>query len=114
MFLFERVSENKIHISIDLTIFNERVISKTLYWLTEKYFIYWQVGSGNIQEITLEKKNGNVNNEEFRSLHDKMNQDFIDYKNRDIILNETKNVRDILYIKAFANNDEFEDYNLMD
>lgn len=114
MFLFERISENKIHVSVDLTIFNEQVISKTLYWLTEPYFIYWQTISGKIQEITLEKKNGSINNEEFRLLHEKMNQDFIDYKNRDIILNETKNVRDILYIKAFANNDEFEDYNLMD
>ena len=39
-------------------------------------------------------------------------QDLIDYKNRDLITNETKDIRNILYVKAFANNDDFEDFNL--
>ena len=42
----------------------------------------------------------------------KFNQDLIDYKNRDLITNETKDIRNILYVKAFANNDDFEDFNL--
>ena len=33
-------------------------------------------------------------------------------KNRDLITNETKDIRNILYVKAFANNDDFEDFNL--
>ena len=43
----------------------------------------------------------------------KFNQDLIDYKNRDLIMHETKDIRNILYVKAFANNDDFEDFNLV-
>ena len=43
----------------------------------------------------------------------KFNQDLIDYKNRDLVINETKDIRNILYVKAFANNDDFEDFNLV-
>ena len=43
----------------------------------------------------------------------KFNQDLIDYKNRDLVINETKDIRNILYVKAFANNDDLEDINLV-
>ncbi|WP_298614631.1 His-Xaa-Ser system protein HxsD [uncultured Odoribacter sp.] len=113
MFLFELTAENKIHLSIDLTIFNEKVVSKVLYWLTDQYLIYWQNKSGTIQDIILEKKELPISEQDFKYLKEKISQDFIDYKNRDIIIEETKNIRNILYVKAFANNDEFEDFNLM-
>lgn len=114
MFLLELTPENKIHLSVDLSIFNEKVISKVLYWLTDRYLIYWQSKSGTKQDIILEKKNSPISEQDFKCLKEKINQDFIDYKNRDIVIEETKNIRDILYIKAFANNDEFEDFNLTD
>ena len=113
MFFFELVTENQIRFSVDLTIYNEKVISKVLYWLTDQYLIYWQRISDTKQDIVLEKKSSIINDQEFKFLKGKINQDFIDYKNRDIIIEETKNIRDILYVKAFANNDQFEDFNLM-
>lgn len=113
MFFFELGTENQIRFSVDLTIYNEKVISKVLYWLTDQYLIYWQRISDTKQDIVLEKKSSIINDQEFKFLKEKINQDFIDYKNRDIIIEETKNIRDILYVKAFANNDEFEDFNLM-
>lgn len=113
MFLCELIAENKILLSVDLTIFNERIISKVLYWLTDQYLIYWQSKSDTKQEIVLEKKDSFMTDQDFKLLKERINQDFIDYKNRDIIIEETKNIRDILYVKAFANNDEFEDFNLM-
>ena len=33
----------------------------------------------------------------------KFNQDLIDYKNRDLVINETKDIRNILYVKALVN-----------
>ena len=48
----------------------------------------------------------------FEYVASKFNQDLIDYKNRDLIMHETKDIRNILYVKAFANNDDFEDFNL--
>jgi len=61
----------------------------------------------------LEKKDEFISEDEFRILKENINQRFIDFKNRDIIIQETKNIRDILYIKAFANNDDYEDFNLI-
>ncbi len=108
-----RVSDNKVDLTIDVSIFNEQVLSKVLYWLTEDFLIYWKAGeSHQIQQIILEKKSGNLSIESFQKLKSKLNQDFIDFKNRDIINKETKDIRNILYVKAFANGDEFEDYNL--
>jgi len=61
----------------------------------------------------LEKKTGVITDTELPILKEKLNRYFIDFKTRDIVNHETQNIRDILYIKAFANNDDFEDYNLI-
>ena len=67
----------------------------------------------DFQRIILEQKQLPISPNEFENLKFKINQDFIDYQNREIINKETKDIRTILYIKAFANNDDFEDYNLI-
>ena len=66
----------------------------------------------NLFEITLELKPSANKIYTFEYVTHKFNQDLIDYKNRDLITNETKDIRNILYVKAFANNDDFEDFNL--
>ena len=87
-------SENTFCFTINASIFNERVLTKALY------------------EITLELKPSANKIYTFEYVTHKFNQDLIDYKNRDLITNETKDIRNILYVKAFANNDDFEDFNL--
>jgi His-Xaa-Ser system protein HxsD len=111
---FNQIAENKIQVKISANVFNEVVITKTLYWLQNNYFVFWNQDDNIIQNIILEKKNGLITDEEFFKIKDQLNQDLIDFKTRDIITQETKNIRDILYIKAFANGEDFEDYNLMD
>lgn len=113
MTAFEIIGDNKIRFIVDISIYNDTVISKVLYWLTDAFFIdRSRIGKDN-QQITLEKKQGTIDEEEMLQLREKLNQIFIDFKLRDIINSETRNIRDILYIKAFANNDDFEDYNLI-
>lgn len=106
--------DNRCELTIDLSIFNDRVLSKVTYWLSDEYVIYQQNRDNNIQSITLEKKQGSVSEKESGILKERINQLLIDFKNRDIINQETRNIRDILYVKAFANNDDYEDFNLMD
>jgi His-Xaa-Ser system protein HxsD len=114
MISFERISENAILVKINKSIFNDIVITKTLYWLQSEHITFWNSSlDGNTQNITLEKKDGSINNEEYVLLKKRISQNLIDFKTRDIINRETKNIRDILYIKAFANGDDFEDYNLI-
>lgn len=114
MISFDRITENKIQLTIDVTVFNNTVITKTLYWIQSDYFVFWNSLSDNIENITLEKKGGLISDVEFQKLRNHLNQNLIDFKTRDVINQETKNIRDILYIKAFANGEDFEDYNLMD
>lgn len=109
---FRQITENTVHFSVDTLIYNDTVISKALYWLTDLYLINRNTSTDTIQSIELKKKDGIFTQEEVDQLERKINQDFIDYKVRDIVGQETRNIRDILYVKAFANNDEFEDYML--
>ncbi|MBB4036863.1 His-Xaa-Ser system protein HxsD [Dysgonomonas hofstadii] len=109
---FIQITENTVHFSVDTLIYNDTVISKVLYWLTDLYLINRNTSTDTIQSIELKKTDGIFTQEEVDQLERKINQDFIDYKVRDIVGQETRNIRDILYVKAFANNDEFEDYML--
>ena len=109
----ELKSENTFHFIIDVSIFNESVLTKVLYWYAESFVIYWSRSIDNMHEISLELKSNASKLYTFEYVTHKFNQDLIDYKNRDLIVNETKDIRTILYVKAFANNDDFEDYNLL-
>jgi len=109
---FKRISDNSIAFGIDTSIFNDTVITKTCYWLSGDFFVFQEI-SNNKLTVTLEKRDGSINDECFLYLKNKINQDLIDFKTRDIVNKETKNIREILLVKAFANNDDFEDFNLL-
>ncbi|WP_459190015.1 His-Xaa-Ser system protein HxsD [Parabacteroides sp. APC149_11_2_Y6] len=109
----ELKSENIFCFTIDTSIFSESVITKALYWYVESFIIYWNKKSDSVYEVTLELKPNTNGSYTFEYVTCKFNQDLIDYKNRDLIIHETKDIRNILYIKAFANNDDFEDFNIL-
>lgn len=109
---FTRISGNQCELVVNISIFSEQVISKMAYWLSENYCIYWDKKSNEEQILLFEKKQGTITEEEYKSMKEKVNQLLIDFKNREIIHQETRNIRDILYIKAFANNDDYEDFSL--
>lgn len=113
MVSFDQIAENRIQLTLDITVFNETVTTKTLYWLQSDYFVFWNSLNFNIQNIILERRRGSISEEEFFKLKNQINQNLIDFKVRDIVNQETRNIRDILYIKAFAHGEDFEDYNLM-
>lgn len=108
----ELKSENIFYFTIDTSIFSESVITKALYWYTEFFDIYWSEKNDNVHEVILKLKPNTNKSYTFEYVASKFNQDLIDYKNRDLIMYETKDIRNILYVKAFANNDDFEDFNL--
>lgn len=99
--------------NIDTNIYPKQVIAKTIYWYASDFIIFWEETSHNISEIKLQRKNTASKEWSLDELIPQFNQDLIDNLNRQIIFSETKNIRDILYIKAFSNNDDFEDFNLI-
>lgn len=99
-----------IVIEVDTTIYNDVVIDKVLYWLTEEYIIYRKnIPGTSLQEITFEPKSGfqNIPVDEFK---EKLSDRFIDFKNRQQVIAETQNLRDLLFAKAFANSDDFVEF----
>lgn len=92
---------------IDMGIYSENVISKSLYWLSSNYTICRENLPENKQKITFEKNGSPITDSDFNAFKADFCQKLIDYKNREIINEETKDIRNILYVKAFANNDGF-------
>ena len=93
-------------LTIDRAIFTDEVISKAVYWETNQYIVN-RLLNGSIESISFEPKpqcteDENVLKERFLT---RLN----DLKVQQIVNNETKDLRTILYIKAFANNDDFEE-----
>ena len=84
---------------IDRKIYPDSCISKVIYWFSEQYTINRHL-EGNEEIISIE---GNVDETKIiKAFFEKLN----DYKLRGIIDEETKNIRTILYAKAFGDFDE--------
>lgn len=103
-------SQGRVVLCVDLSIYDERIVDKVFYWWSSDYIITRTNCSGTtLQTITLTASEP-VSPEKFKSISRKLSADFIDYKNRAIIESETRDLRNILYAKAFANSDDFVEF----
>lgn len=103
-------SQGRVVFDVDLSIYNERIVDKVLYWWSGDYTIARTNRSGTtLQTITLTASEP-ISPEKFEPISRKLSADFIDYKNRAIIESETRDLRSILYAKAFANSDDFVEF----
>lgn len=86
-------------LQIDRNIYSDSCISKVVYWLSNQYTIDRRMeGDNEILAV-----NGVKDDESFKkSFFEKLN----DYKLREIIEKETKDIRTILYAKAFGDFDD--------
>lgn len=96
-------------IKIDRKIFDDAAISKTVYWLSND-FSFMRMLEGETEIVTIAPKPGTVISDQDIELAflDKLN----DYKLRGIIANETKDIKTILYAKAFADDDNLSEEDL--
>lgn len=103
-------SKGEITFKVDLTIYSETIIDKVLYWWSDQFAIMRKnIPHTTFQEIIL-VASCPVSPEDFLVIRQKLSGDFIDYKNRSIIESETRDIRNILYAKAFANCDDFVEF----
>jgi len=112
VFYYSQITPQAIEVKVDTSVFNDTVISKVLYWLSDDYLIEWQREDNNAV-IRLESKSGEIDEQTYRKLKHRLNQDFIDFKTRDIVHQETKTIWELLLVKAFANNDDFDEEDLI-
>lgn len=98
----ERISPRAVRFECDRSVYSGDIVAKTLYWLMDEYRIYQQMTAPDILSVTLERKCDVLDDGEFQTLQDRLNQDLNDYILRRTILEETREIRAILYVKAFA------------
>lgn len=104
----------EVEIGVDTSIYDESVIDKVLYWWAGDYVITRQNKVGSIVQTILFSAPTPISTEAFNRIRQKLSADFIDYKNRAVIAAETRDLRNILYAKAFANSDDFVEFEFKD
>ena len=102
-------SEKFINISVPSEIYNLEILQKCFYWYGSEFSVEIDKENNDHYKVKLEPKNGNLDNSQKKKLTVKIKNDIIDHKTRSIVLKETKNVRDLLIAKAFANTDEYDE-----
>lgn len=111
---FRQLQNGDIELLIDTSIYGNWVIDKVLYWLSADYLILRRNDDeSNVQIVTLSLKEGR-SGIDILTLKERLSNDFIDYKNRQTIAKETANIRDLLFAKAFTNNDDFVEFTFKD
>ena len=110
MFDFIFTPLHKIEFKVDSSVYSDEVISKVLYWLSSRYIIERESISSKITRITLTSKDKHsFDEQETNKIESDISQLFVDFKVREMIRKETDGIRNILYLKAFANCAELED-----
>ena len=106
--------QGEVVLNVDKSIYNESIIDKVRYWWAGDYIITRRNTPGTtVQTIILSASNP-ITQETFHKIRKKLSADFVDYKNRAIIASETRDLRNILYAKAFANSDDFVEFEFKD
>ena len=98
---FEVESDNRAIVKIDADIYSKEVVTKVVYWLSRDFTIMQDM-DGQDWMLSLESQNVM----DWDEVKTRMSQMLADYQMREVISAETKDIKNILYIKAFANVEE--------
>lgn len=98
-------------IEIDRRIYSDSVISKAIYWLSGDYVIVRSLLNGITESISITAKTGSINE---RELEVKLLQTLNDFKLRQIVADETRDIKTILYAKAFAEDENLSEEDIHD
>lgn len=109
MYDFKKTDTGSIEFKVDPNIYSDAVISKVLYWLSADFIIERKTISPSCQHVKLISKREDMSENDLSKLREETAQLFMDYKVREIVRTETEGIRNILYLKAFANCSELED-----
>lgn len=99
------IDETTFQIKIDSLLYSSEVIYKCFYWYGGKFSVDIKFENNSYCiTITDPKIEWDI-----ESIISKIKTDLIDFKTREIIFKETKNIREILIAKAFAHGDDFDE-----
>lgn len=98
-------------IEIDRRIYNDSVISKAIYWLSGDYVIVRSLLNDITESISITSKTGSISEQD---LEVKLLQTLNDFKLRQIVADETRDIKTILYAKAFAEDEDLSEEDIHD
>lgn len=98
-------------IEIDRRIYNDSVISKAIYWLSGDYVIVRSLLNDITESISITTKTGSISEQD---LEVKLLQTLNDFKLRQIVADETRDIKTILYAKAFAEDEDLNEEDIYD
>ena len=108
--VIDRTDEKTVRLTVDKTVYPINVLHKCFYWYAGLFEVeILNLNDGLRAEVVLAKKDGEISDEYLTVLQSRVKRDLIDFKTRDIVSNETANVRDLLIAKAFSNSDEIDE-----
>lgn len=97
-------------VEIDRNIYSDSVISKAIYWLSEDFVIERHLlDNGN--ETIIATPKGETSVETFPS---RLSTLLNDFKLRQIVAEETRDIKTILYAKAFAEDEDLSEEDIHD
>lgn len=99
-------------IKIDRRIYNDAVISKAVYWLSGDYIIVRNQLDEFTESISAISKDGKVWDE--IAWQSRLMSALNDFKLRDIVATETRDIKTILYAKAFAEDEDLKEEDIHD
>lgn len=91
-----------LKVEVDGDLFPEEVVFKCFYWYTGTYNIDIDRGSQSTLIVCISPRSGSFSAEDFPSLEQRIRQDLVDHRTRDIVSKETRTIRELLIAKAFA------------
>lgn len=98
-------------ITIDRRIYNDSVISKAIYWLAGNYIIVRSLLDDNSESISITANAKKITEERLKTI---LMQTLNDFKLRQIIADETRDIKTILYAKAFAEDEDLSEEDIHD
>lgn len=99
-------------IKIDRRIYNDAVISKAVYWLSGDYIIVRNQLDEFTESISAISRDGKVWDE--IAWQSRLMSALNDFKLRDIVATETRDIKTILYAKAFAEDEDLSEDDIHD
>ncbi len=97
------IQDGVITVFADSTLYTQEAIFKCLYWYGGRFHTTVSRRDSSTYQIQLKLLSTNpITDEEAEAILQKLERDLIDFRLRDIVSRETRNIRDLLVAKAFS------------
>ena len=90
--------------SIKKDIYDKKVLLKTCYKFTDEYYIHLDSNKDEFV-ISIQKKDGKADT----SIEGEFKNELIEFANREIVFEQTKNIRELLFARSMASSVIYDD-----